>query len=125
MNFERLSKDEIEIKLREYLASAKKDQRYEEDHSFRIRILQIENLVNKLSDIRAEEISQKLLLEIEMDALRNKMEKEFYELRQPILNELKKDPSNDLLRQTAFHIIHMEKEHGIFHPENWKDLSNF
>ena len=47
-DFESLSKDEIEIKLREYIDSAKNDPSYEKDRSFRVRILQLENLLNRL-----------------------------------------------------------------------------
>lgn len=124
-DFEGLSKDEIEIKLREYVANAKNDPRYNEDRSFRIRILQVENFVDTMFDIRAEEISAKLMLEIEMDAMRAETEKRFYLLRQPVINELKKDPTNKVLQQTAQHIIQMEKDEEIYDPENWKELSAF
>jgi len=121
-DFEGLSKDEIEIKLREYIDSAKNDPLYEMDRAFRIRILHLENLLNTLSDIRAEEISQKLLLEMQMDASQKETEKAFYELRQPVIDELKKNPSNELLQQTARHLMQMEKDQGLYDSDNWNDL---
>lgn len=121
-DFNKLSKDEFEVWLSDYITSAKADPLYEEDRDFRIRIIQLENCLNDFSGLRAKEITEKLLLEIEMDANRKRIENIYHNLRQPVISELKKDPTNEVLKKTAHQIMEMEKKDGVFNPDNWKEL---
>lgn len=117
-----LSDEDLQIKVMELIRNAKRSTRYASDPAFRDQIYELQGRLDSYQESWGNEIVRDFYYEIEMDAMFKKLDDTYTLLRKNVLHAIVHSPEVEEFRQMAFKMIKIEKDHGQYDPQNWKDL---